>query len=658
MALFRNIIVPVPPEAQVVKTTGRVYIIREKNYIKEEQYNIDKRVTIGKLNDVSGETMNPNTNYATRYPQQFNEASNGMTAPVIKKIGLYVVALACAVEIGLYQALVNACGPVHANFIMDYAIYSIQYKSNIAKDFELLMKDQLLFSEKLYSDTWASEFFSKKFQNKSIDLFKEQWCTACKTHGITKVWLCIDGSNNDSVSDGNEYKEGGKAKSHKPNAKIYAYMYAISAKDGRQITYNIYRGGRVDSKAFIEMITYLNKYDIEIEGVILDRGFCDIDVFEIIISSNYKYVIMMQEGFHGFNNQLQKHGKEIKDNPDYLVGPGMFATTNKDRIFGKYPLESYVTLVYDSENGGARIRYFTGKIYNEIKRCNEAAACGLSVTVSKKCKKYISISEDGKEYCINKNFRDEFDRKGFSAIATSHDFGAEETLALYDLRDASEKQYMILKTQLGYYTGRSHQTEDVCARHFVGFIAGIIRNELRKRCVSIGYDFKTALRELNFLCIQRLPDNTYSYIPIANERQIQLLQSFGLWQSDLKFFADQETIRVNEKVYNQVAKMPETHGDKKEPKPKRRGPGRPKGSGKKKEDTKKPEKTGKKPGRPKGSKTTPGKKVISSDNRARKKPGRPKGHKNKKGAVNAKQRRAQERLQKEQERQEKNEAVN
>ena len=54
MSKHRNIVVPVPKEAIVVRSTGRVYLIREKRYSKEKQYNNDSRTTIGWLNDPSG----------------------------------------------------------------------------------------------------------------------------------------------------------------------------------------------------------------------------------------------------------------------------------------------------------------------------------------------------------------------------------------------------------------------------------------------------------------------------------------------------------------------------------------------------------------------------------------------------------------------------
>lgn len=49
--------------------------------------------------------------------------------------------LACGVHIGLYNALVRCCGSEHANAVMDYAMYSILYKTNVAKYFEVMMHD-------------------------------------------------------------------------------------------------------------------------------------------------------------------------------------------------------------------------------------------------------------------------------------------------------------------------------------------------------------------------------------------------------------------------------------------------------------------------------------------------------------------------------------
>ena len=52
-------------------------------------------------------------------------------------------------------------------------------------------------------------------------------------------------------------------------------MWAVSSEDGRPVTWFLNNGGKVDAKAFEKMIRFLAAADIEVEGVILDRGFAD-----------------------------------------------------------------------------------------------------------------------------------------------------------------------------------------------------------------------------------------------------------------------------------------------------------------------------------------------------------------------------------------------
>jgi len=169
------------------------------------------------------------------------------SAPVTKDIGMYVANLAGATASGLYPALVRSCGPEHANFLMDFASYSIQQKSNVAAAFENTMKRQLLFSKQLYSDSWISDFFAHKLQESSVEEFKVEWVKECVKRGITEVWLCMDGQDNDCASRNVIFAEKGHAKSG-TKGNICSCLYAVGAEDGTPITYNLYREGRLTAR--------------------------------------------------------------------------------------------------------------------------------------------------------------------------------------------------------------------------------------------------------------------------------------------------------------------------------------------------------------------------------------------------------------------------
>ena len=495
---------------------------------------------------------------------------------------------------------------------------------------------------------------------------------------------CIDGSNNNCQSENVDYAEYGESKSH-IHVPIYSYMYAVNAMDGTPVSYRLYRGGRIDSKAFIEFISFLRSYKIEVQGVILDRGFCDIDCFRLIIDSHYKYVIKMKEHNHGFQEMVKRYGQSIKMQAEYALGNGLYGDCGKGRLFKKYDLESDMVIVYDSENGVQRANYLIDSVNGEVARLQKISDNPDSkekIVVDKLCRKYIqkiviedevkwkrqgrlpnNTSEDTRkkihleierlqreslnpdnipDLVVNPEFvpfikkevlkshviwkvdkeklQEEVDKKGFFVLACSSVKTAKEGVELYSLRDVAEKQYMILKSQLGYYISRSHSTNGTESRHLCGFVAGIIRNELRKICDDIKYDENTAIREMNFLCIERMANNVYVVIHNANQRQLKLLEKLRLIENDLSCIAEEETNKALGKLYNQVHRITKRSLDQ---------------STEKKDE---------------GKSTKLEKKEKEQPNQDVEKPksnrGRKKGSKNKKPAVNAKKKRAEERAKK------------
>ena len=158
---------------------------------------------------------------------------------------------------------------------------------------------------------------------------------------------------------------------------------------------------------------------------------------------------------------------------------------------------------------------------------------------------------------------------------------ADERDAIYQLRQASEKQYAIFKSQMGYGVLRVHPTEGWVSKYAVGFIAGILRNGFEKTCRKLGFDTNVMLKELSHLQISLLPDKDYRMIHTENARQLALLEELGIWASDLEDVAFQENKRMNEAVHSPIHHLP-GHGEV----PVRKGPGRPVGSKNKKQKRK------------------------------------------------------------------------
>ena len=190
---------------------------------------------------------------------------------------MYGLFLGASYANGLYQVLYESYGPKYANVIMDYAMYSLKERRDVTQLFPERMRKEAIFSDELYSDSTLSNIFTHRLTDEMHMEFREKWIDRCVGLGYSKIWLCIDGSNNDCQMEGGDYAEHGdnKSQSGKP---IVGYIYAVAAGTGEPVCYFINPGGVVDAQAFQKIINFLAGYGLDIEGAILDRGFCTAEV--------------------------------------------------------------------------------------------------------------------------------------------------------------------------------------------------------------------------------------------------------------------------------------------------------------------------------------------------------------------------------------------
>ena len=123
------------------------------------------RKTIGGLTvETKGEErMVPNDYFKNVYQDLWNEEYPDNKIPLHEmSIGIYALSLSICTSNGLYEALKDVYGTSYVNSILDYAMFSIVHRNDVTQLYENMMRGNVLFSDKLYSDSWYSEFFSKK----------------------------------------------------------------------------------------------------------------------------------------------------------------------------------------------------------------------------------------------------------------------------------------------------------------------------------------------------------------------------------------------------------------------------------------------------------------------------------------------------------------
>ena len=654
-----NVLVDIPKGAHRC-ADNRVYVVLEKRYYEDLRFNMDSRAWIGKA--VNDTQMHPNNTYKSLYPDRLRSVGHINLPIYVKHMGMYAAALAIGEETGLYEDLVQNLGPRSANLVMDYAVYSILTKSNAAKDFEAAMSDQMLFLEKAYSDSWVGEQFENVINDNQLYAFKNAWLKRFKKEDLSNVWICIDGSNDNCEAEIDE-AEKGKAKSRK-NIDIISFLYAVT-DTGVPVISQVYRGSRVDSQALKEMMAAITGFGVNPRGVILDRGFCDEGCIRLLSDNHYDFVIMMKEKTSGFQELLEKYQCEIRLRWKYALGHGLFGVSDKVRPFKNSKLELDTALIWDGKNGVDRISYLIDEVMETIQGAEDAIASGYYPNIPEKYKSFIQVSpcDDGLELIVREDaIQTELQAKGFYGLVCSKQMTAKEANAVYDLRDSSEKQYSLMKTQLGNSVYRVHSMHKIQVRETIAFVASIIRHALMRKCRDIKpfIDTNTAIKELNLINMNLIGDEHYKVIHNQCRRQKELMRRLGIAPESLDHIASYETTRYKGRTVYPVQslssdKNPEDDtktikikglpegssakgkGSRKSetsltmeniPEPARkRGPGRPKGSRNKPKQTDQEPPVKRKPGRPKGSKNKP--KPADDNQTIKRGPGRPKGSKNK-----------------------------
>lgn len=610
--------IPRPEGSYINHSDGRVFLMKDNGLGQS------KRQVIGRA--ASETMMHPNDLYKYLYPEEWKQYYGSGQLPEHElHVGMYAAVLGIGYSTNLYPVVQEVYGPLYGNAIMDYAMYSIMEQSDATHLFPERMAGQVLFSREAYSDEWYSDLFRRHMPEDANAQFRALWLKECAKRGVRKVWLSIDGSNNDCNVKASSLAEPGKAKSRTDSA-VVSCIWAVDAETGSPVTYCVNNGGMADSRAFQKMALLLKDSGIGIEGIILDRGFVSHDVLVMLQECSYPYVLMLKSDTYGHIKMMERYASEIRWKADHVINDaGLFGITDTQQIFGQYPEKAHINLYFDGSNASGRALTLIRKVRTAVREGEDAIRRGKKPSIPSGLSPYLQAVKEGSSWAIRYNYeawQEAVDRKGFCSIASSVDLGPEEADRLYHLRDASETQYMIMKSQMGYDTTRVHSTESIQSKFTVCFIAAILRNEFQQACKSLGYDTNRMLREIDRTALILLADGLYSTVNNQSVRQCEVFHACGVERSYFKFFADDVNRRLVNPINSQIHRLP---NDPAVNEKKKRG--RPA----KKKDESSSETPKRRPGRPRGSKNrkTPAREAEEGTPQVRRKPGRPKGSKNK-----------------------------
>lgn len=389
MAHIKNLCdIPVPEEAR--PDGNRVYINKDIGGGKQ------KKVYIGTFTrkDIGDRGyFQPNENLLKYFPEIWkrNYGDKHLTQPLLS-CGLYAFTLGLTHLSGLYDSIYYTFGPEHGNAIIDFAMYSVKERLNVAYLFKPAMEKNVLFSAKRLDDTDFSAIFTEGITDDQIDEFRKDWIEKCKKNGLKRVWLTVDGSNSNCEAQRSELTGKGEAKS-KRNITIISYIWAINAETGEPVTFFLNKGGTSDSRMFEDISAFLKANGVEIEGIILDRGFLSESILRDIVDSGYNYLIMLKEDTHGFIKMYEEKAKDIRWNIKYVIGHGgRFGVTDGPRdIMKNGAIQAYIGLFFDGKNGTDRKATLTDKIYDAVVEANKQISEGKKPVIPPNVSKYLKV---------------------------------------------------------------------------------------------------------------------------------------------------------------------------------------------------------------------------------------------------------------------------
>ena len=550
--------------------------------------------------------MYPNEEYYNRYPDAYLEFNPNGGQQLRKHhlvIGLYALILAIAIKIGIYKILLNTYTALEVNAILDYAMYSILYRSDDCHTFTELMQNYVLFSIVPYSDSWYSKFFLEKMSEDKNHKCREEWLDyVIETYEIKEVCASSDGTNVNCEAKNNKLAVHGKAKSNIYIEVVGLIWIVVAEGDhkGMPVSYSCNVGSMPDSTQMQGMLAFWKNHNVHVKIAVFDRGFPNDDMLHALEHDHIPYQAMLKNKNEGFKTLFEEFGTDLILKVKYtLPSYGMRGITREGvRPYKNTDLQICGGLFYDSINGPQRVAKLSHSVYSEQVKLQEQLDKIMAkqieeeekikqgkgkkskadkknqdvdgIVASLKHSKYIKIVKDGndRKAIVDEDLlQSDCGIKGFSAQVSNVNLSAAEMDHNYNLRDTSEKQISILKSQLGFDPLGVHSEESWKNRLFVAFVASIIRNEIVIACREHDLDTNKVIANLKNICFVKSVDY-YTFERNFPTDVRTLFKHFGLSEEYLESFHDYVNLRYADEnddrleAKNQPRTMPELDSKK------------------------------------------------------------------------------------------------
>lgn len=238
-------------------------------------------------------------------------------------------------------------------------------------------------------------------------------------------------------------------------------------------------------------------------------------------------------------------GVNIRNNADkWPFDNEMFEDTVEKPLFKKDKDTSYIHIFYDSEKGGATTAALLRNIRKAINEISRKLSNGEKPPITAKMSKYFGYRPGTGPKTLEyypQAIQEAIDTKGFFGLGTSRKMTALEAHNIYASRDASEKQFMVMKSEIGLDKYRVGTDSSIRGKQFIAFVTGILRNEillaskamLDEKANPARYGTVAIITELMSIRIKRMPGDIYALVMNLSARDSFTLKHLGVSSKDL-----------------------------------------------------------------------------------------------------------------------------
>lgn len=536
-----------PDKTKLFKRGSDKYVYHiEKKYKKDNTKHLaEKRVCIGKM--IDNEYLIPNEKFERYY--QGIEIEKEFSAPIFSD----------SVDVGTFS-LINSfmastsIGDIldetfdnKSSLIKDLVAYILIKESCVFEHFPYWARKSLIYSDRIYSDSYISKLLKDEISIKQIEYFLSEWNKLNKD--INDVYINVDSTNFNVASDYDGLADFGYAKDDRDKPQINL-SYLSRSDNNRPLSYELYNGSINDTGEVNHLLRVFNKFNYSNIGFIFDRGYYSIDLVKYLKKNDYFFIMMLKDNYDYVQEVIDKYKDELVSSVDNYISEYELSYVSKKVNISKNKNDKvfcYVHVFYNSLKAADDKVVFLNTIdtyEKEIQRIYESDKLATKESFTKYTRYFkFTYSKEGYLLSFEKDkteIKKTMASLGYFALLTSKDMDSKDVISTYRSRDSIEKLFRALKSSFEFDHPGVHYKSSLESKVFITFIAMILRNEIsiNLRKLSINerkqFTFPYVINELNEIEATKGIDDAYRRRYALTAKQKKILSIYKLKEKDIE----------------------------------------------------------------------------------------------------------------------------